>query len=159
MALIDHLPPTATRVERNTHPAVNAALRRHTDAGLTAMENAAPAQFEARLRQLDREWDVERLLQLNASALVLLGLALGHRVDRRYLWLPAAVLSFFAQHALQGWCPPVPLFRRLGVRTVREIERERHALKAMRGDFDGLPPRGTAERSARVRAVMKAIDA
>lgn len=159
MALIDRLPPTATRVERNTHPAVNAALRRHADAGLTAMEHAEPAQFEARLRQLDREWDIERLLQLNASALVLIGLALAHRVDRRFLWLPGAVLSFFAQHSLQGWCPPVPLLRRLGARTVREIERERYALKAMRGDFDDLPPRGTAERSARVHAVMKAIDA
>lgn len=158
MALIDHLQATATRVERHTHPAVNAALRRHTDAGLTAMENAEPAQFEARLSQLDREWDIERLLQLNASGLVLLGLALGRR-DRRFLWLPAAVLAFFAQQALQGWSPPLPLFRRLGVRTLREIERERYALKAMRGDFDGLPLRGAADRSYRVQAVMRAIDA
>jgi len=159
MVLIEHLPPTATRVERHTHPEVNAALRRRTDAGLTAMEDAESAQFDARLRQLDREWDIERLLQLNASTLVLVGLVLAQRVDRRFLWLPAAVLSFFGQHALQGWCPPVPVFRRLGVRTVREIERERYALKAMRGDFDGLPPRGTADGAARVRAVMKAIDA
>ncbi|HET9942578.1 MAG TPA: hypothetical protein VFR05_04515, partial [Terriglobia bacterium] len=39
------------------------------------------------------------------------------------------------QHAVQGWCPPVPLFRRLGIRTQREIDEERYALKAMRGDF------------------------
>lgn len=159
MALLDRLPPTATRVELHTHPAVNASLRRSTDAGLTAMENAAPAQFEARLRQLEREWDIERVLQLSASALVMIGLGLGRRADRRFLWLPAAVLAFFGQHALQGWCPPLPLFRRLGVRTTREIERERYALKAMRGDFDGLPPLGSAERSQRVRAVMRAIDA
>ena len=41
------------------------------------------------------------------------------------------------RHAVKGWCPPVPLFRRLGVRTCGEIERERYALKALRGDFDG----------------------
>ena len=42
------------------------------------------------------------------------------------------------QHALQGWCPPLPLFRRLGFRTQEEIARERYALKGMRGDFAGL---------------------
>jgi hypothetical protein len=42
------------------------------------------------------------------------------------------------QHALQGWCPPVPLLRRLGFRTSFEIEEERQALKALRGDFDAV---------------------
>mgnify|MGYP006201292969 CR=1 FL=1 len=60
-------------------------------------------------------------------------------MDRRFLLLPAAVFTFFGQHALQGWCPPIPIFRRLGVRTHREIARERYALKALRGDFSELP--------------------
>jgi len=46
------------------------------------------------------------------------------------------VFGFFFQHATQGWCPPIPVFRRMGVRTRREINRERYALKALRGDFD-----------------------
>lgn len=41
-------------------------------------------------------------------------------------------------HAVQGCCPPVPLLRRLGLRTREEIERERYALKALMGDFAGL---------------------
>jgi hypothetical protein len=45
------------------------------------------------------------------------------------------VQGFFMQHALQGWCPPLPVFRRLGFRTQYEIEQERYALKAIRGDF------------------------
>ena len=32
--------------------------------------------------------------------------------------------------------PLHPVFRRLGIRTQREIELERYALKALRGDFD-----------------------
>jgi hypothetical protein len=36
---------------------------------------------------------------------------------------------------VSGWYPLMPLFRRLGIRTAREIERERYALKALRGDF------------------------
>jgi hypothetical protein len=50
-------------------------------------------------------------------------------VDRRFLALPAAVLGFLLQHAVQGWCPPVPVLRRLGFRTQTEIEDERHALE------------------------------
>jgi hypothetical protein len=42
------------------------------------------------------------------------------------------------QHALTGWCPPVPLFRRLGARTRQEIDRELYALKVVRGDFAPL---------------------
>ena len=49
--------------------------------------------------------------------------------------LPALVTGFLFQHAVQGWCPPVPLFRRMGVRTRPEIDREKFALKALRGDF------------------------
>jgi hypothetical protein len=45
------------------------------------------------------------------------------------------------QHVLQGWCPPLPLFRRAGFRTCEEIQIERAALKAVRGDFLSLPAR------------------
>jgi hypothetical protein len=41
------------------------------------------------------------------------------------------------QHALQGWCPPLSAIRRLGVRSAAEIEEERTALRAIRGDFTG----------------------
>jgi hypothetical protein len=57
------------------------------------------------------------------------------------------VTAFLFQHAVQGWCPPVPILRRLGFRTVTEIEQERHALKALRGDFarvDQADDRATA---------------
>ena len=54
----------------------------------------------------------------------------------RWLALPALVTGFLFQHAVQGWCPPLPILRRLGVRTAREIELERVALKMLRGDFD-----------------------
>lgn len=52
-------------------------------------------------------------------------------IDGRDLVMPAVIAAFLFQHALQGWCPPVPLFRRPGVRTQREIDAERGALEAM----------------------------
>jgi hypothetical protein len=151
------LPATARRVEHNTDERLNEAIRARTDAEVVRLESASDAEITQRLRELDDEWDVERLLQVNASTLVLLGVLLGAKVDRRFLLLPAAVFTFFGQHALQGWCPPIPLFRRLGVRTHREIARERYALKALRGDFDDLPGKD-AGAAARVRAALAAVD-
>lgn len=159
MDLAERLPPTSMRVEQHTAPEFNEAIRECADAEVIRLEDAAPGEIEQRLRDLEKEWDVERVLQTNASILVLLGTALGARVDRRFLLLPAAVLSFFAQHALQGWCPPIPVLRRLGIRTMREIERERYAIKALRGDFDRVPAPGAAPPRERVRAALLAVDA
>jgi len=58
------------------------------------------------------------------------------------------VAAFLFQHAVQGWCPPIPVLRRLGVRTSREIELERIALKALRGDFDHVNDASSAMEAA-----------
>jgi hypothetical protein len=71
-----------------------------------------------------------------APTLTLTGLVLGLGVSRKWMLLPIVVQTFFLQHALQGWCPPIPVMRRLGVRTSEEINEERIALKALRGDFE-----------------------
>lgn len=91
--------------------------------------------IDERLRELEREWDIERTLEMNAAAFAFTGTILSAWVDKRWLILPAVVTAFLAQHALQGWCPPILLFRNMGVRTRREIDREKYALKALRGDF------------------------
>lgn len=159
MAVTEALPPTALRVERNSNARLNDLIRTQTDARIAGLERATPVELDARLAELEREWDIERTLQANASTLVMVGSLLGLAVDRRFLVLPAGVFTFFLQHALQGWCPPIPMFRRRGVRTSREIERERYAIKVLRGDFEGIPPAGEADASARVRAVVAAVDA
>ena len=97
---------------------------------------SSPDGIPQRLKELDEEWDIERAIEANASALAFTGVALGATTDRRWLILPALVTAFLFQHAVQGWCPPVPILRRLGFRTAHEIEQERHALKALRGDFE-----------------------
>lgn len=158
MTIADRLPATTHRVELHTPPKINSAIRERADAEIVRLEGASAESIDQRLRALDREWDVERLLQTNASVIVLLGLALGTTVNRKILLLPAGVFGFFAQHALQGWCPPIPVFRRLGVRTQREIERERYALKALRGDFDQVPTKAAVPVSERVRAALAAVD-
>lgn len=66
--------------------------------------------------------------------------------DPYWLVLPALVTAFLFQHAVQGWCPPVPVLRRLGFRTVYEIEQEKQALKALRGDY--APVAGAQDKVA-----------
>lgn len=128
-------PSTVSRVPDHTDDASNEMIRRRTEYNIARYRNAGPAAIEWRLQELDQEWDVERTLEANAATVALVGLALGATVDRRWYLLPTAVASFLLQHALQGWCPPLPVFRRLGVRTSYEIDYERYALKALRGDF------------------------
>jgi hypothetical protein len=136
------LPETSRRVEVNSSEAANRRIATET---MERVRRCAsnPDQIEQRLRELDREWDMERTLETNASALALTGTLLGAFVDRRFLVIPAVVTGFLLQHALQGWCPPVPFFRKRGVRTAAEIERERMALKALRGDFQAVPAKPT----------------
>jgi hypothetical protein len=81
--------------------------------------------------------DIERAIEANAAALAFAGMTLAH--DKRWLILPGLVTAFLFQHAIQGWCPRVPILRRLGFRTAYEIEEERRALQAVRGDFNNLP--------------------
>jgi hypothetical protein len=58
--------------------------------------------------------------------------------NKKWIALPVLVTGFLMQHAVQGWCPPLPLLRRLGIKTRKELDREKYALKALRGDFDNV---------------------
>lgn len=152
------LPSTVERVPRHTSPEVNERIRRRTRENIAKYSDAGPERIARRLHELDHEWDIERAIEANAASIALTGVLLGAFADRRFLLLPAAVCAFLLQHALQGWCPPIPVFRRMGVRTQGEIERERYALKALRGDFDAVSSKGEAPASERVRAALAAVD-
>ena len=133
------IPSTVERVPQNTEEHLNEQIRRQTEDNVRRVAAKGRGAIDRRLDELDHEWDIERMLEANAATAVLIGTLLGATVNRRLFALPAIVGGFLLQHAVQGWCPPIPLFRRLGVRTASEIDHERYALKALRGDFDDLP--------------------
>jgi hypothetical protein len=91
-----------------------------------------------RIEELDQEWDIERFLETNAAGIALAGVVLG-LVRKKWLLVSATMLGFMLQYAIKGWCPPIKLLRKFSVRTRREIDRERYALKILRGDFQSLP--------------------
>jgi hypothetical protein len=129
------LPTTDERVPRATRASVNDRIQARTLHDVSRFIGADPVFIDERISQLQREWDIERTLEANAASVFLAGLGLGLFVDRRFFLLPAAVAGFLLQHALQGWCPPLPLLRRLGLRTSAEIHDEVIALRILRGDF------------------------
>ncbi len=128
------------RVEGSSPARVNERIRRDAEQRVTRAAEAGPHALDARIAELDREWDIERAIEANAATLGLVGLGLGLLVNRRFLALPVVVAGFLLQHAVSGWCPPVPVLRRLGFRTAGEIDYERYALKALRGDFCAVRP-------------------
>ncbi|MFP5406645.1 MAG: hypothetical protein ACLGHY_10025 [Gammaproteobacteria bacterium] len=129
---------TADRVARNTPEEINQRIRNATEMNVVWAAQEGPAGIDRRLRELDQEWDIERCLETGAASLTVLGVAMGTNGDRKWLLLPAVVGGFLLLHVVQGWCPPLPVLRRLGVRTAGEINEERTALKALRGDFSGI---------------------
>lgn len=131
-------PNESDRVRANTATEINAKIDRQITESVRFYSSKSEDKITQRIHDLEREWDMERLLETNASALAFTGLVLGVIRNSKWLFLPGIVLPFLLQHAVQGWCPPVPLFRRLGVRTREEIEREKFALKALRGDFEEI---------------------
>lgn len=146
------------RVREHTDPEINLRIDHETRVNVQVHASADDEDaIDRHLETLDQEWDVERLLMANASILALSGLALGAFVNRKWLAVPGAVLPFLLQHAVQGWCPPLPVLRRaFGVRTRKEIDREKFALKALRGDFDSNHL-GSPEPAKRALAALEAV--
>lgn len=109
---------------------------------------APSAEVTEHLADLDKEWDIERRLEANAASIMLISTALAATHSKRWLILSAVVPGFLLQHAIQGWCPPIEVFRRLGARSRNEIDAERTSIKALRGDFTGLPEEAAAPEAA-----------
>lgn len=142
----------ATRAERHSPREMNRRILERTRRRVDALAGN-PERIRARLSRLDREWDIERCLEVGSATLTLTGLALGAWVHPLWLLLSAGVQGFFLQHAIQGWCPPLPLFRAMGVRTQREIEAERHTLKALLGAYE-RPADGPASPQRTLEAAL-----
>lgn len=119
------------RVRNSTNPEVNQLIDDKTNRSIEAYSRQPAQNIQQRITVLEKEWDVERVLEVNASTLALTGLVLGATVNKKWYALPGIVLPFLLQHGLQGWCPPLPVLRRMGIRTRDEIDREKYALQQL----------------------------
>jgi hypothetical protein len=136
---------------------VDEQIRWKTERNVACYAALGPKAIERRMRELDREWALEKVLLTGASSLTLLGLTLGLTRNRRWLLVPAMTGVFLLQDVVQDSSPVSGLLRRLGLRKLREIEEERYALKVLRGDFQDLPRPEAKEHRSAVEAALNAV--
>jgi hypothetical protein len=145
------------RVRAHSARDVNEEIDRKAQLRVVQAVGDSEIELSCRIDELNMEWDMERWLETNASALAFTGTILGLLVNKKFFAIPCLVLPFLFQHAVQGWCPPVPVLRRKGVRTRREIDAEKYALKALRGDFSAVDANDSS--TATGRAAWQAANA
>jgi hypothetical protein len=140
------------RVKQATPGSINEKIENETWRHVAQYAGRSAAEITERIQKVDKEWDIERYLGVNMSTLAIIGLTLAYFVHINWLILPAVVLLFFFQHSVQGWCPPLPILRLFKIRTGKEIEQEKYALKILRGDFDRVD-----SQAAQVEHVKQAV--
>ena len=141
--------PSVARVPLHTATEVNQRIREETTQRL-AYYREHPEQIGRRIKALNEEWDIERAL---ATGLVVplaprAGARSRARTDGGSL-LTAGVQSFYLQHSLQGWCPPLPMLRRLGF---PDADGDRAGARWVEGDPRGRDGESRAARRTRVRS-------
>jgi hypothetical protein len=128
-------PPTALRVNFQTNPKENKTIKNQTIENLNIYKNSSDDIISSRIDELNSEWDTEKILETNAATVVILSSILGFKSNRWWFIVSGFAGFFLLQHALHGWCPPLPLIRKMGVRTANEINDEKIVLKMIRKDF------------------------
>ena len=110
------------------------------DAGTQqCLERFAAGDREAisrHIETLDREWDVERYLQMNAGLVSLSGVVLGALVSRRFLVCPPPCSASSSNTLHKAGVRHCRFFAAWACAPRREINEEKYALKALRGDFE-----------------------
>lgn len=124
------LPPTSQRVQLHTKEEINEKIQEKTTENINYYRTKSRKEIAARINELDKEWDIERALETNASVIILISAILGI-ITKNIWWIVfiGVISAFLLEHALQGWCPPIPVFRRMGIRSSSEIDEEKYTLK------------------------------
>ena len=122
---------TKERVRSSTSRSQNQKIDRETKINLARYKDLDSASIQERIRELDKTWDIERTLMFNAATLSLTGAMLALFVNKKWAIMPAVVTSFLIQHTLQGWCPPLPLFRMMGIKSARSLTYMQQGLRRM----------------------------
>jgi hypothetical protein len=120
--------PRFDRIRAHTSDEVNSAIDEQILKNVEEHSHS-PEAIERRLEALDHEWDIDRALMANFSVIAFSALMAGIFKNRRFLLLPAIQIPFLFMHAVEGWCPPLPILRRMGFRTRQEIEAEKMELR------------------------------
>lgn len=131
---IQALPSTQTKVTETTPDHINQQIELETEARINHYKRQDSQTIKARIAQLDREWDTEKVLKVTMTGIALSSSLLTLTANKKWAFLSGTACAFMVQYALQGWCPPLSLIRLNGVRTTSEINLEKQALRNLLED-------------------------
>lgn len=113
--------------------------RQHIEDRLHRVAFGGQPAITQRLAELDDEWSAGRVAKLSIASGILIGLAAAALVSWWWLALPVALGLLQLQYLGSREGLLTRALKKLGLRSSVEIEHERFALKALRGDFHHLP--------------------
>lgn len=148
----------ADRIRENTKADINRRIDRQIEANIRYYSLKSKEDITSRIEELEEEIDIERALQIKVSCVASGGFLMGIISSKKWwFFTTAAIAGFWGQQALQGWSWPAACLRKMGYRTRPEIDREKFALKALRGDFDNYVKTEDKDMEKKVRAAMEAV--
>ncbi|MBY0230509.1 MAG: hypothetical protein K2W96_14585 [Gemmataceae bacterium] len=109
------------------------------EARLHHVVEQGPAAIDERLIDLENEWSAGRATKVALALVIGAGLLLTFLVSPWFAVLPALGAFCLVQYLYRRPCLMSQVVRRMGFRPMSEIDQERLALKALRGDFKHLP--------------------
>ena len=127
---------TTERVDNNISQERREELDRQLKEAISKYQHADSQQIDRRLAELDQEWDIERVIEVEAPLMIGLGAGLGLLHSPKWFGLSAVAASMVILHNTQGWYPLLPVFQRMGIRSQNDIEQERSALRVLRKDHE-----------------------
>jgi hypothetical protein len=145
---------THDEVREHTLPAVNRRIDALVEERVKDVlcRESGPALAQ-RIQALEHGWSAERAFALVSGAACLVGCALAERLGGRSWLVPAGVGVLLLEQSLTGSSVVMQVMRRLGLRTRRELDLEKFALKGLRGDFLRIPHEGGPELRANAALV------
>ena len=122
------------------YPSLDEAARANREkiAQNVSFYKANPRGIQTRLEALDEEWDVDKVLQVVTGGASIASFWFSLTKSRLWSIVPAILGGGALAYGITGQSPAADLVRRFGIRTRDEIEGERMALLAVRGDFSGV---------------------
>jgi hypothetical protein len=115
-----------------------------------------PQAISDRLRALEDEPDLETVATLAMAGTGILALVFGFTGSRLWRLLAWMALPLIFAHARGRLSAPGEFLKTLGLRSRQEIQEEKYALKALRGDFrdaGGTPAEAMADPASALAAV------
>jgi len=130
--------PNTTTVS-HTHLTRHNAQMREMEVRLAQLADAGPVAIADRMEELDREWSAGRVAKGVLALVILCGISLAITFSWVWVVLPIVAGLFMLEQLFNRSSWLAGMFTEAGFRPGSEIEHERFALKALRGDFRHLP--------------------